>query len=145
MRAGSPLSEVQLLRSERIPNASFLEENLMGKPVMRWQILAKDPDKAAEFYTRLFDWQVNDDNALGYRMIDTGSDRGIHGGIWPSPPEGHSFVQLYIEVDDVSGSVAKATGMGASIIVPPQKLPDGDEMAIVLDPEGIPFVVFKSA
>src|SRR6185295_20390029 len=66
---------------------------IMGDSVMRWQILAKDPDKAAEFYTRLFDWKVNDDNALGYRMIDTGSERGIQGGIWPSPPEGHSFVQ----------------------------------------------------
>lgn len=118
---------------------------IMGNPVMRWQILAKDPNKATEFYTRLFDWKVNDDNALGYRMIDTGSERGIQGGIWPSPPEGHSFVQLYIEVDDVSASVEKATGMGASVIVPPQKLPDGDEMAIVLDPEGIPFAVFKAA
>lgn len=54
-------------------------------------------------------------------------------------------VQLYIEVDDIAGSVAKATGMGASIIVPPQKLPDGDEPAIVLDLEGVPFAVFKAA
>lgn len=117
----------------------------MGKPVMRWQILAKDPEKAAQFYTNLFDWTANDDNALGYRMIDTGSGRGIQGGIWPSPPEGNSFVQLYIEVDDVQGTVERAAGSGASVIVPPQKLPDGDEMAIVLDPEGIPFAVFKSA
>jgi len=117
----------------------------MGKPVMRWQILAKDAEKAAEFYTTLFEWTVNTDNALGYRMIETGSERGIQGGIWPSPPEGHSFVQLFIEVDDVAGSVAKAAGMGATVIVPPQKLPDGDEMAIVCDPEGIPFSVFKSA
>lgn len=117
----------------------------MGKPVMRWQILAKSPDKAAEFYTKLFDWNVNADNTLGYRMIDTGSEGGIQGGISPSPPEGHSFVQLYIEVEDVAGSVAKATAMGASVIVPPQKLPDGDELAIVLDPEGIPFAVFRAA
>jgi len=117
----------------------------MGKPVMRWQILAKDADKAAEFYSSLFDWTVNDNNPLGYRMIDTGSERGIQGGIWPSPPEGHSFVQLYIEVDDVAGSVEKATALGASIIVAPQKLPDGDELAIVLDPQGVPFAVFKPA
>jgi uncharacterized protein len=117
----------------------------MGRPVMRWQILAKDPDKASEFYTNLFDWKMNADNALGYRVIDTGSERGIQGGIWPSPPEGHSFVQLYIEVDDVSVSVEKARGLGASVIMPAQKLPDGDEMAIVLDPEGIPFAVFKPA
>jgi predicted enzyme related to lactoylglutathione lyase len=54
-------------------------------------------------------------------------------------------VQLYIEVDDVTACVEKASGLGASVIMPAQKLPDGDEMAIVLDPEGIPFAVFKAA
>ena len=116
----------------------------MGNPVMRWQILSKDPDKAAEFYTNLFDWTVKADNALGYRMVDTGSERGIKGGIWPSPPEGHAFVQLYVEVEDLASSVAKASGLGASIIVPPQTLPDGDELAILVDPEGISFAMFKT-
>ena len=117
----------------------------MGNPVMRWQILSKDPDKAAEFYTKLFDWTVNADNALGYRLVDTGSERGIKGGIWPSPPEGHAFVQLYVEVEDLASSVAKASGLGAGVIVPPQNLPDGDELAILVDPEGIPFAMFKTA
>lgn len=48
-------------------------------------------------------------------------------------------------MDDVSGSVEKATAMSARVIVPRQKLPDGDELAIVVDPEGIPFAVFKPA
>jgi predicted enzyme related to lactoylglutathione lyase len=112
---------------------------------MQWQILAKDPAKLADFYTRLFAWKVNANNALGYRMIETGGGRGINGGIWPSPPEGHSLVSLYIEVDDVAAFVAKAATMGGHVLVPPQKLPDGDEMAIVLDPEGIAFGLFKPA
>lgn len=69
---------------------------MMGQPVIQFQIVAKDPDGAAQFYTRLFDWRVNSDNLLKYRMIDTGSERGIGGGICPSPPEGHSFVQLFV-------------------------------------------------
>ena len=117
----------------------------MGRPVMQWQILSKNPDKTAEFYAKLFDWTVNSDNALGYRTIDTGSNRGINGGIWPSPPEGHSFVQLFIEVDDVAASVENASSLGAGVVIAPQKLPDGGEMAVVLDTEGIPFAIFKPA
>jgi predicted enzyme related to lactoylglutathione lyase len=116
----------------------------MGQPVMQWQILAREPDKLAAFYTKLFDWKIHTNNALNYRTVDTGSKRGIGGGIWPAPPEGHSMVSLYVEVEDVAKFVGKAQSIGGKVIIPPQKLPDGDEMAVILDPEGIPVGLFKS-
>ena len=116
----------------------------MGQPVLHWQILAKDPDKAAEFYKSLFGWRVNAANSLGYRMVDTNSE-GVNGGIWPAPPEGVGMVSLYVEVDDVSRHVARAIELGAKVIIPAQKLPDGDEMAVILDTEGIPFGLMRRA
>ena len=116
----------------------------MGQPVLHWQILAKDPDNAAEFYTSLFGWRVNAANSLGYRMVDTNSE-GVNGGIWPAPPEGVGMVSLYVEVDDVSRHVARAIALGAKVIIPAQKLPDGDEMAVILDTEGIPFGLMRRA
>ncbi len=116
----------------------------MGNPVMQFQIISKDPDKASEFYGQLFGWSIDTDNALGYRVVKTGSESGIQGGIWPSPPEGHSMVQLFVEVEDVKTTVEQATKLGANVIVPPQTLPDGDEMALVLDPEGICFGLSKT-
>lgn len=115
----------------------------MGRPVIQFQILSKNPDRTQEFYTTLFDWSVNADNPLGYRMLDTKAGRGINGGIWPSPPEGHSFVQLFIEVEDLSKYVQRATELGAQIVIPPQVLPDGDQMAVLVDPEGIPLALFS--
>jgi predicted enzyme related to lactoylglutathione lyase len=117
----------------------------MGQPVMQWQILARDPSKEADFYSRLFGWTVNTNNALNYRMVDTASERGIDGGIWPAPPDAHAGVTLYVEVDDVQAYVAKATGLGGNVIIPPQMLPDGDEMAVLLDPEGLALGIFKPA
>jgi predicted enzyme related to lactoylglutathione lyase len=111
----------------------------MGHPVTHWQIVARNPDRIAEFYTKLFSWEMQVDNALGYRMIDTASERGIPGGIWPAPADAPSFVQLFVEVDDVRRYVRDATSLGAKVIVAAQKLPDGDELAILHDPEGIPF------
>ena len=117
----------------------------MGNPVTRWQILTKNPERTAAFYGDLFGWTVNSDNPLGYRMVDTGSGRGIQGGIWPSPPEGHSFVQLFVEVEDVAAHLDKARACGAQIVIPLSKLPDGEEMAVILDPEGIPVALHRPA
>jgi uncharacterized protein len=111
----------------------------MSCPVTQWQILAKDPEGASAFYSGLFGWRINSDNPLGYRMIDTGSAEGIQGGIWPSPPEGHNFVQLFIQVESVADYVSKAEKLGAHAIIPPQTLPEGDVLAIMHDPQGIPF------
>jgi predicted enzyme related to lactoylglutathione lyase len=99
----------------------------------------------AEFYTKLFDWDINTNNALNYRMIDTGSERGINGGIWPAPPGAPSTVSLYVEVEDLARAAARATELGGKVVIPPQILPDGDEMAVILDVEGIPVGLFKPA
>lgn len=115
----------------------------MGSPVMQWQIVAKDPATVTRFYAALFGWQVRTDNALGYRMVDTASGRGINGGVWAAPPEGHNLVQLFVEVDDVDAYVTKATSLGASVIVPKTELPDGDALAIVLDPSGLSFGIYR--
>lgn len=117
----------------------------MGNPVMQFQILAKDPAKQAEFYGRLFGWQTNADNALGYRMLETGAGSGINGGIWPAPPEGHPMVALFIAVENLAEQIERAKELGATVIIPPQKLPDGDEMAYITDPEGIPVGLFKQS
>ncbi len=95
----------------------------MSHPVIKWQILAKDPVKSEAFYTSLFDWKVNADNPLGYRMIDTGSDRGINGGIWPAPEAPHSSVQLFVAVDDVDKYPWLTPGMvRVTVIVEPTRI-----------------------
>jgi hypothetical protein len=115
----------------------------VGNPVVQWQIVAKDPDAVTKFYSALFGWKVRPDNALGYRVIETSNARGINGGVWPSPPEGHNLMQVFIEVDDIDAYIAKATSLGATVIVPKSELPDGDALAIVLDPAGLSFGLYR--
>ena len=68
---------------------------------------------------------------------------GVPGGIWPLPPDAPAMVQLFVGVPDVAAAVAQAQELGGQVIVPPQVLPDGDEMAILVDPDGVPFGVMK--
>jgi predicted enzyme related to lactoylglutathione lyase len=111
-------------------------------PVVEWQMVVKDPDAAAAFCGRLFGWTIDANNALGYRRVSTGPG-GLSGGIWPSPSNGHSLVQLFIGVESVPDYHRRAEEMGARTIVAPQKLPDGDELAIMLDPSGVAFGLIK--
>jgi uncharacterized protein len=115
----------------------------MPNPVMQFQILSKTPDETARFYSSMFGWKIDAENPLGYRRIDTGANEGIQGGIWPAPPEAHNFVQLFIGVDSVKGFVEKAEGLGAKTLIPPTVLPEGDEMAVLRDPAGMPFALWR--
>ncbi len=115
----------------------------MGRPVVNWQIVTRNPDRLADFYGRLFGWRMTTEPSLGCRMVDTCAESGIGGSIWPAPPEANSFVQLFVEVDDVADYVRRATDSGAKIIIRPQPLPDGGQLAILHDPEGIAFGMYK--
>ena len=114
----------------------------MSAPVLQWQLVATKPDELATFYRELFGWTISTKNAMGYRRVTTG-EGGINGGVWPSPPNAHSFVQLFVGVPDVEKAVARAEELGATIIVPPTTLPDGDTMAVLKDPCGVTFGVVK--
>jgi uncharacterized protein len=116
----------------------------MGNAVVQFQILSKAPDETARFYSNLFGWSVNADNPLGYREINTGTSDGIQGGIWPAPPQSPNFVQLFIAVDDVRAFSDKAQKAGGKVIIPPTGLPDGGEMAVLHDPQGMPFGIVKT-
>lgn len=45
-------------------------------------------------------------------------------------------------VDDVAGPVARAVELGAKVLIPPTRLPEGDETAVLHDPQGMSFAVW---
>jgi len=117
----------------------------MPNPVVRWQIVSPEPEKVATFYQKLFGWKPSNANALGYRELVTEvkPPGPVDGGVWPAPPGTKSFLQIFVEVPDVERSIEKAIELGAKIIVPKSVLPDGDTMAVLHDPTGLPFVVCR--
>jgi predicted enzyme related to lactoylglutathione lyase len=115
----------------------------MANPVMQFQIISTTPEETANFYSQLFGWTIDANNPMGYRQINTGSPEGIQGGIWPAPPQASNFVQLFIAVEDVKASVQQAEDLGAKLLIPPTMLPEGGEMAVLHDPLGMSFAVWR--
>ncbi len=105
----------------------------MGKPVVHWEINAKDAPKLQRFYKELFDWTVDANNPMNYGMVKTGG-KGINGGIG----RGEKFfgVTFYVEVEDLQEYLNMAQRLGGKILVPLTVVPNAVTFAIFTDPEG---------
>ncbi len=106
----------------------------MGKPVVHWEINAKDAPKLQKFYATLFDWKVDANNPMKYGMVKTGGNTGINGGIGPG--EKSFGVTFYVEVDDLQTYLNKVEKLGGKTLVPPTKIPNAVTFAVFADLEG---------
>ena len=116
-----------------------------------WRELATgNPEKAAEFYQKLFGWNIEPNKVCesGYKEIKT--DGPSFGGImqmneeWGDPlPPAHWMT--YIAVTDVDATTEKIKQMGGSVCVEPFDAAGVGRMAVVNDPAGATFslITFK--
>lgn len=110
----------------------------MGNPVVHWELMSKEPAKVAAFYEKLFGWKIQHRPELDYRIVDTGANAGINGGIvkparedpWPGN------MVLYIMVDDLAGYRQKVAAAGGKIHVEEQAVPGMGWFSLFTDPEG---------
>jgi len=108
----------------------------MTYPVIHWQMLSADPDATSSFYADLFGWSFSEANGLGYRSVQTKADGGLDGGVWPVPKGSPETVQLYVQVPDIDAALEQVQALGGRMLMPRQILPDGDAIALAVDPLG---------
>jgi predicted enzyme related to lactoylglutathione lyase len=114
-----------------------------------WGELTTRDTKAAEsFYTALFGWTAKHgapSSAMEYTEFQNHGKSGA--GMLPMPaqmpPGVPSYWMPYFQVADCDGSTAKAKGLGAKVMVPPQDISKTGRFAILSDPQGAMFAVFK--
>ena len=107
-----------------------------------------DPKRAGDFYSGLFGWGLMRDekDPSGYLHIKNGEH--FIGGI---PPAAHRQPGVpphwlaYFQVDDVDAIAGKAKQMGANLCLAPMTMEGVGRMAVIADPQGAAFAIFKSA
>jgi len=111
-----------------------------ARPVVHWEIVARDAARQAEFYGALFNWTIGEGPIMAIPA-------GLGG---PEPgPEGHirqgdrSGVSLYVQVRDIRASLTRAVELGGVLVAEPFDLPDGPTLAAVDDPEGNPLILVQ--
>jgi hypothetical protein len=110
------------------------------------ELNTRDLPASKAFYSTVFGWEPNDLDmgGTGYTEWKLG-DRSIAGmmaipDMVPAEVPAHWLV--YFGVDDTDATVAKATELGASVLVPPTDIPPG-RFAVLGDPDGATFAVIK--
>jgi predicted enzyme related to lactoylglutathione lyase len=115
-----------------------------ARPVVHWELQARDPQKQRAFYSAMFNWEIGDGVIMPIPAgIGAPDPSGFTGHILPSDIS--RFV-LYIQVLDLRQSMDSATALGGSITREPFDVPQGDTLttiAGIADPEGNPIVLVQ--
>lgn len=110
----------------------------MANPVVHWEMMSREPAKIAGFYEKAFGWKIEHMKALDYRMVASGGEGGIGGGILKPQREGPwpGNMVLYVAVDDLDAYRKKVVAAGGRIHVQEQKVPGMGKFSLFTDPEG---------
>lgn len=114
------------------------------------ELTTRDTDAAESFYTALFGWTAKHSTPGAEMQYTEFSNQGQPGiGMMRMPalmPAGvPSYWMPYFQVADCDASAAKAIKLGASVTVPPHDIPKTGRFAVLTDPQGAMFAVFKFA
>jgi predicted enzyme related to lactoylglutathione lyase len=111
-----------------------------ARPVVHWEIVARDPERQAAFYRDLFHWDVGDGPIMQIAPGLGGPEPGPAGHLRQGEKAG---VTLYVQVRDLRASLARSEELGATVTMEPFDLPGGPTLAAIEDPEGNPLVLVQ--
>ena len=113
-----------------------------ARPVVHWEIEARDPERQREFYAALFNWNIGDGPIMTITPGLGGPEPGPAGHIRGSGND-RSGVTLYVQVRDLAASLTRTGELGGTVITQPFDVPGGPTLAAILDPEGNPLMLVQ--
>jgi predicted enzyme related to lactoylglutathione lyase len=111
-----------------------------ARPVVHWEIEARDAERQRAFYRALFNWDIGDGPIMQIEPGIGGPEPGPGGHLRGSDRSG---VNLYVQVRDLRASLARAADLGGTVVVEPFDVPNGPTLAGITDPEGNPVMLVQ--
>ena len=104
-----------------------------ARPVVHWELQARDPEVLRAFYGSLFNWSISEGPVMRFAAGIGGPQPGPGGHIRKGD---HPGVTLFIQVLDLRGTLTKAEALGGRVLSTPMDVPGGPTVAGITDPEG---------
>ncbi len=113
-----------------------------------YELQTTDPRAAQAFYTKLLGWGTETWNGPGMSYVMWKRGDVPIGGVMELPEAARragtpSHWLAYIGTPDVDATVAQAQRAGAKVYVAPQDIPTQGRFAVLADPHGAVFAVYK--
>lgn len=102
-----------------------------ARPVVHWEIQARDPELIKKFYAQMFNWDIAD-GPIKQIGAAIGAPEVVTGHIMQGAASG---VVLYIQVLDLRTSMEQAKTLGGTATGEPFDIPGGPTIAGITDPE----------
>jgi predicted enzyme related to lactoylglutathione lyase len=96
----------------------------MSGNIVHIEIPAPDLEKAKEFYTKLFGWNVELVPGMDYAMWSAGKDGSVEGGFEKTSKPTIDGPLLHIEVDDIDSKLKEIEAAGGKMLKPKTKISD---------------------
>lgn len=112
------------------------------------ELMTPDIEKAKAFYGGLFGWEPEsmDMGEMGeYTMFNRGGGQAAAGMMAIQPERGPipAHWLAYFAVADLDGAHERAVELGAKSVVPPTDIPQAGRFAVLADPVGAVFAIYK--
>ncbi|OYY88938.1 MAG: glyoxalase [Sphingomonas sp. 28-66-16] len=121
--------------------------NSQGTPIW-YELQSADPDASKAFYDHVIGWTIEPQPSgdMDYRMIETGN--GAVGGVMRLTPEMEAGGArpgwlFYVGVEDVDATAEAIKAAGGAVLMGAWTIPHIGRMAVVADPQGIPFYIMR--
>jgi uncharacterized protein len=111
------------------------------RPVVHWEIEAREPDRLRDFYGRMFNWGIGTGPIMEIPAGIGGPEPGPAGHLRPGQRSG---ITLYIQVRDLRESLTRAAELGGTVVAEPFDLPNTPTLAAITDPEGNPVMLVQA-
>jgi uncharacterized protein len=120
---------------------------LVANPFVHVELNTPDPEKAKAFYSKLFQWKLEDVPnpavpSSTYTLINVGSGTG--GGIMKQIPGGPSGWLAYVEVDDIQAATQKAKSLGGKVMKDVTEVMGMGWLSFIQDPTGAVLGLWKT-
>ena len=117
----------------------------MANPFVHVELHTNDLARAKDFYSKLFEWKLEDMPMPGgstYTMINVGTGTG--GGMTVNQAPGvPPHWMAYVGVEDVRAATRKAKDLGAKITVDVMEIGDHGWMSVITDPTGAALALWQ--
>jgi predicted enzyme related to lactoylglutathione lyase len=111
-----------------------------ARPVVHWEIEARDPERQRAFYAALFNWEIGDGPFMQIPAGIGGPEAGPAGHLRAGDRSG---VTLYVQVRDLRSSLGRTSELGGTVLTEPFDVPGGPTLAAISDPEGNPVMLVQ--
>ena len=118
----------------------------MTNSLTHFEIYGEHPAGLADFYCRVFGWQIEQMEAVDYWRINTGSGdtNTLNGGLTYRAIPSLNGWMLYVQVPTLDETVDLIESLGGSVIRPKTAVPRAAWVTIVADPAKNIFGVWQA-